>query len=171
MLRYLDDITEMRNNMREKNRMMKNYTEDNYQPEKRVLNGNMHQLNQHKWKQQYINYKRDLKKFPDGQKKITYEVVESNDDLMDIISKNEFKVKWGKLDAYLRKKKIDEYVNTLLEQNKIDTKDSIKLKRDLKVLVGHGKLKKSSEVDYDIENTCIKSIKCLKIKDKKYQLS
>ena len=26
-------------------------------------------------------------------------------------------------------------------------------------------------VDYDIENTCIESIKCLKIKDKKYQLS
>ena len=170
MLRYLDDIAEMRNNIRKKNQLMVNFSQDNYQPVKKVLNGNMHELNQHKWRQQYLNYKRDLKKYPDGQKKQNYEIVESNDDLMDLISKNQFKVKWGKLDGYLRKKKIDEFVDKLFIDEKLTKSECDTLKIELKKLISNGKLKKSSDVEYDIENTTILNIKCLKIDNKKYQL-
>ena len=36
---------------------LRDFTNDNYKPVKKILNGNIHALNQHKWKQQYLNYK------------------------------------------------------------------------------------------------------------------
>ena len=90
---------------------------------------------------------------------------------MELINKNQFKIKWGRFDNYLRNIKLNEYVDNLVNTNKLDKNTGVNLKKDLNTLLVKGSLKKSNAVDYDIETCSIRSIKCLEIIDKKYTLS
>ena len=134
----------MRQNMVDENKKLDNSCEEISKPinqKPKIINGNMYALSQHQWRQQYLNYKRDLKKFPDGEKKVNYTMCDNNDELIDIIGSTEFKVKWGRLDNYLRWKKIEEYVNKIVDDGKL-IKSLSKSLLELKVLFEAGKLKR-----------------------------
>ena len=70
-------------------------------------------------KQDYINYKRDIRKNVD-EKKIDYAVI-SGDDLMNVINLLDYNKTWTRLDKYQKKKKIIEFINFLIDSNSLDS--------------------------------------------------
>ena len=128
-------------------------------PKKKILTGGRYALDQFKWKQGYINYKRDLKKYPNG-KVINYDLVEGEQNLIEILRKNEYKKSWGKLDIYQQKTKVKEYVKSLVD-TKLESRFEQALIKELCNLVDHGKIKKTNQVSYDSINSNIITIKCL----------
>lgn len=70
--------------------------------------GNTYALEQFKFQQSYLNYKRNQNK-----KKDDVQVINNTDELMKMIDENDYKKPWIKLDNYQKKKKIKEYVSDL----------------------------------------------------------
>ena len=65
-------------------------------------------VNQHQYKQNYLNYKRNLNK-----KKHEVEVLNNTDELLLSIGQNDYKKTWNRLDNYQKKLKLKEYIYTL----------------------------------------------------------
>ena len=69
---------------------------------------NNYHLQQFQYKQNCINYKKDLKK-----KKSDITTINSTEELIELIEKYDYKKKWIKLDNYQKKQKINEYILNL----------------------------------------------------------
>ena len=117
-------------------------------------------------KQNYINYKRDIKKDLDDNNKLDYTVV-SNDDLMNVINLLDYNKTWTRLDKYQKKKKLIEYINYLIDSNSLDSIHNTDLLKELQSLIFSKKIK-SSAIQYDIKSQRILSIKGLELKNKSY---
>ena len=75
------------------------------------------------------------------------------------------------LDKYQKKRKIKEYLDKFVEEDKLDESISKKLYDKLCELVNNNKIKKTSDVEYNKETFSIISIKCLKIDNNNYKLN
>ena len=71
----------IRNPIKDTNEIIKN---------KQPIQNTNYQLEQHKWKQQYLNYKRDLKNI-DNHNKPKYNNIESMEELNKFILENDYK--------------------------------------------------------------------------------
>ena len=120
-----------------------------------ITNHKNYKLDQHKWKQQYINYKRNLRKDPTGENTKSFNVFQNNNDLSDFLKKNEYKKKWNRLDNYQKKVKVKEYLRQLVDLDELSIEKSKLLIIKFDILINSKKLKK---VDYDSENCKIVSI-------------
>ena len=118
-------------------------------------------------KQDYINYKRDIKKNLDDNK-VDYAVV-SNDDLMNVINLLDYNKTWTRLDKYQKKKKIIEYINSLIDSNSLDSIYKTDLIKELQTLIFSKKMK-SSSIKYDIKSQLILDIKGLILNNKSYSI-
>ena len=118
-------------------------------------------------KQDYINYKRDIKKNVD-ENKIDYAVV-SNDDLMNVINLLDYNKTWTRLDKYQKKKKIIEFINFLIDSNSLDSVYKSELLTELQNLIFSKKMK-SSAIKYDIKTQKILDIKGLILNNKSYSI-
>ena len=118
-------------------------------------------------KQDYINYKRDIKKNV-VDNKVDYAVV-SNDDLMNVINLLDYNKTWTKLDKYQKKKKLTEYINSLIDSNSLDSTYKTDLLKELQVQIFSKKMK-SSSIHYDIKSQTILDIKGLVLSNKSYSI-
>ena len=118
-------------------------------------------------KQDYINYKRDIKKNLDDNK-VDYAVV-SNDDLMNVINLLDYNKTWTRLDKYQKKKKLIEYINSLIDSNSLDSTYKTDLLKELQTLIFSKKMK-SSSIQYDIKSQTILDIKGLVLNNKSYSI-
>ena len=99
-------------------------------------------------KQDYINYKRDIRKNVD-EKKIDYAVI-SGDDLMNVINLLDYNKTWTRLDKYQKNKKLLEYINFLIISNRLDKLYKSELLTELQNQIFNKKIK-SSAIKYDIK--------------------
>jgi len=118
-------------------------------------------------KQDYINYKRDIKKNV-VDNKLDYAVV-SNDDLMNVINLLDYNKTWTRLDKYQKKKKLTEYINSLIDSNSLDSTYKTDLLKELQSLIFSKKMK-SSAINYDIKSQKILDIKGLILNNKSYSI-
>lgn len=137
---------------------------------KKIIVGNTYALEQFNRHQNYLTYKRSIKKNPDGLNTETkYNILESNDILETYIEENDYKKPWNKLDKYQKKIKITEYIDNLINDNKLKKELKNKLIKDIIDTIN---IKKSFKIDYDKDNKIITDIKLLKIlDDKTYEIS
>lgn len=171
MNNYYSEIDKIRLDINKlNNTLVKKYPDDKVSKpvkKKKVSKGNLYSLNQIQWRQQCINYRRDLKKYPDG-KVQNYDVIDEIAEMEKIINNNEYKKNWGRLDKYQKKKKIKEFINSL---DKYSDEINDKLFTELSVLVDKDIIKKTSQVEYDKETCKILSIKCLELNDCSYKVN
>ena len=136
------------------------------QVKKRVSTGGNYALQQHQWKQGYLNYKREIRRNPDGNV-MNFDVVESKEDLINIINQNEYKKSWGRLDKFQQRKKINEYVKNLVNKELLDNIYEKVLIKQLEELINTNKIIKTAHVKYNSENCEIDTIKCLDLFENK----
>lgn len=110
--------------------------------------GNNYTLEQFKFQQNYLNYKRNKNK-----KKYTFNIINSTDDLIKMIDEVDYKKPWNKLDNYQQKVKISEY---LKELNLTKEEKNNKSEKYLKLLNDKNFNK---IINYSIEEKKIISIK------------
>ena len=118
-------------------------------------------------KQDYINYKRDIRKNVD-EKKIDYAVI-SGDDLMNVINLLDYNKTWTRLDKYQKNKKLLEYINFLIISNRLDKLYKSELLTELQNQIFNKKIK-SSAIKYDIKTQKILDIKGLILNNKSYSI-
>lgn len=70
--------------------------------------GNTYALEQFKFQQSYLNYKRN-----ENKKKHDIQIINNTEELIKMIDENDYKKPWNKLDNYQKKIKIKEYVLSL----------------------------------------------------------
>ena len=70
--------------------------------------GNTYALEQFKFQQSYLNYKRN-----ENKKKDDIQIINNTEELVKMIDENDYKKPWNKLDNYQKKIKIKEYVLSL----------------------------------------------------------
>lgn len=156
--KYINEIENIVERIRLLNKTIRQETVSIIEPTLKTTsidNSGSYQLDQHKWKQQCINYRRELRKNPHGEHKKMFNVFENTNDLSDFLNKHEYKKKWNRLDNYQKRVKVKEYIDHLVNKGELSIEHSKLLQIKLDVLIHSKKLKK---VDYDIENACIKSI-------------
>lgn len=85
-----------------------NQIEDKNKKIKDLSKGNTYALEQFKFQQSYLNYKRNQNK-----KKDDIQVINNTDELVKMIDENDYKKPWLKLDNYQKKIKIKEYISEL----------------------------------------------------------
>ena len=164
MYNYYSEIDKTRTKIVELNKVLiQQYpTTEIIKPKKKVIsNENAYALNQIQWRQKCINYRRDMKKYPDG-KDINYDVINKMQDMENLINDTEYKKSWGRLDRYQKKIKLKEFIGNLNKYS-IEIRDNIY--KELSKLVDNDKIKKTSQVKYDIDNCKIISIKCLELNE------
>jgi hypothetical protein len=132
--------------------------------EKTNINSN-YNLEQHKSKQKYLNYKRNLKKYPLGHTE-NYNTFESMDKLSSFLTNNEYKKKWNRLDNYQKKIKIKEYIDSLIKNGELLLENKNELYIQLEILLNKKKLK---NVNYDLELCYIVNMKILEFSKGNYK--
>tara|TARA_B100001094_G_C18021291_1_gene715242 strand:- start:379 stop:891 length:513 start_codon:yes stop_codon:yes gene_type:complete len=163
-LEFDDDINEILSDIKKLNINNKQENIDEL-PKKRIIGGNNYALEQHLRKQNYLSYKREAKNNPDiDEKVINYNIIETNEDLINFIDKNEYKKSWNRLDNYQKDIKLKEFIDNLVKINKINNNLKNNLYKELTKMI---KTTKSKNIEYDKDNTIIKSVKNLKILDDK----
>ena len=149
----------IRNPIKDTNEIIKN---------KQPIQNTNYQLEQHKWKQQYLNYKRDLKKNIDNHNKPKYNNIESMEELNKFILENDYKKTWNRLDLFQKKYKLKQYIEELVENNLLlkDCKDELYI--NLVILLNKKSLKK---VKYNQMTHKIETIPNIKLlENKNYKL-
>ena len=165
-LEFEDDINEIVSEIKELNINNKQENIDEL-PKKRIIGGNNYALEQHLRKQNYLSYKREAKNNPDiDEKVINYNIIETNEDLINFIDQNEYKKSWNRLDNYQKDIKLKEFIDNLVKIDKINNNLRNNLYKELTEMIKEAKVK-SKNIEYDKDNTIIKSIKNLKIQDDK----
>ena len=120
-------------------------------------------------KQDYINYKRDIRKNPEGRVE-NYTVIDNDDEnLINIISSLDYNKTWSKLDHYQKKKILIKYINTLEKSDALSKDTREKLLIELLDLIFTKKIK-SNDINYDIKTQDIITIKQLSFKDGSYTI-
>ena len=166
---FEEDIENIISNIKKLNESLNIDSQDNTNEVKKapkIYGGSNYHLQQHQWKQKCIEFKKDLKRYPNG--KVTdYDVLENTANLIDIININEYKKTWTRLDNYQKKKKLTEFITELVNKDKLSIDNSKTLLLKLQILVNNKKINKSKDVDYCKEICKIKSIKTVTILDNK----
>ena len=75
------------------------------------------------WKQKTIEYRKLQKKINSNKnyKENEYNIVENEDALFDLITKNSYKKTWNRLDTFQKKTKIKEYIECLHTNKKLNS--------------------------------------------------
>ena len=172
-LEFENDINNMILEINLLNENLNNKTEEIFcddEKKKKIIGGNTYALEQFSRKQNYLTYKRSIKKNPEGLNTETnYNILESNNMLENFIEENDYKKPWNRLDKYQKKQKITEYIDILINDNKLNKELKNKLIKDVIDTIN---IKKSFKIDYDKDNKIITDIKLLKIlDDKTYKIS
>ena len=155
--KYINEIENIVEKIRLINKTIRQETVSIIEPTLKTtsIDSGSYQIDKHKWKQQCINYRRELRKNPHGENKKMINVFENTKDLSDFLNKTEYKKKWNRLDSYQKRVKVKEYIDHLINTGELSIEQSKLIQIKLDVLIHSKKLKK---VDYDIENACIKNI-------------
>lgn len=128
---------------------------------KKDYKGNQHEMDNFNWQMQYVDYK---KKINDAKKGITvkeYSEMDSVNDIQTVLRNEQYSKPWGRMNNYCRKVKLQEYINSLCVDGKIeDTKKPAYLNYLYKKL-NDNKLKLKKDIEYDNETQVIISIPCL----------
>ena len=120
--------------------------------------------------QQYLNYKRELRRYPEG-KVENFEIIETQDKLMETIQDNEYKRPWTRLDSYQKKVKIKEFIADLEKEEKLNNEQCIILQKELLSLIKQGKINKTSQVNYDKDVEKLISINNVEISNNSYKIT
>ena len=99
-------------------------------------------------------YKQKLKDAQRQIKKKEQKEFNNLDEIQTMLQNKQYKQKWSKISLYGKKKKVKEYLDTLLEKQTIQEDKYNKYLRYLHHLIENKKLTKQSEVKYNME-TCI----------------
>ena len=116
-------------------------------------------------KQNYINYKRDIRKNPDGNVE-NYNVIET-ENLINTISSLDYNKTWSRLDKYQKKVKLIQYIHSLEHSNNLTKQTKETLLAELLDLIINKKIK-SNDINYDIKTQRLMSIKQLNFKEGSY---
>lgn len=81
------------------------------------------------------------------------------DSIFDKISKNIENQEWKNLPLFIRKEKINDFINNEIEK---------KYQKNVKKLIQSSKKLKLSDYSYNQETCCLENIKCLKFENDKY---
>lgn len=132
-----------------------------------MLKSNQYALESIKRKQDYLVYKRNIKKDP-TKLKDSYNLMDKQN-LSNILESLEYNKKWIKLDLYQKKQKLSKYINELITKDLLDIKYKEELLNKLKIDVLNKKIK-NNIIDYDQNQQKIISIYNLEIlEDKSYR--
>ena len=135
------------------------------------IKGNVYELSQFQWKVSSLNYKRNLRKNI-GKNDESINNLDNMEQLYKLISENDYKKKWNKLDNYQKKRKLIQYVSYLVDSGQINSLLKETLNNELIKKLNNKKLKSSTVVNYNKDNFKIESINILKLlPDKKYELN
>lgn len=74
--------------------------------------GNNYQLNQYQFKQNCLNYKRNLNK-----KIHETKIIDTTEEMIEFLNNNDYKKNWNKLDCYQKKTKIKEFMSNNKENS------------------------------------------------------
>tara|TARA_B100000941_G_C28456152_1_gene528043 strand:- start:154 stop:645 length:492 start_codon:yes stop_codon:yes gene_type:complete len=119
-------------------------------PEK-MYRGNQHDLDTYLNTIKYMEYKKKLRKNVRQSKEISSENTFNNlDDIHKHLEKNQFNCKWSRLDNYLKKIKLKEYINAQIKDDKLCQSKKEEVFKKLINLLNKKKLNKSTEIVYDI---------------------
>lgn len=127
----------------------------------RNYKGNQHDLDNYLNTMQYMQYQKQIRKNVRQTKIISKENTFSTlEDMHSHLEKDQFLKKWSRLDMYLKKLKIKEFVETKLESGSIKSDKKDYYIRKLNHLIVDKKLNKKNEITYDSEVGKIIDIPC-----------
>tara|TARA_B100000575_G_scaffold222939_1_gene183350 strand:+ start:4655 stop:5134 length:480 start_codon:yes stop_codon:yes gene_type:complete len=130
---------------------------------KKEYRGNQHDLDTYLNTVRYMEYQKNIRKNVRKTKVIGEEnTFNSVEDIQSHLEKNQFKKKWSRLDTYLKKIKLKEFVDVQVESGKILLSNKDSTYKNLLNLLQDKKLNKKNEISYDEVNGKIIKIFCLK---------
>lgn len=125
---------------------------------KTTYRGNQHDLDTFMNQVRYMEYLKSTRQNSRSDKIISEDnTLDSVDDMMNLIEKNQYKRKWGRLDNYLKKNKIKEYLQHLVSINTIPSNKYEYYSNKILHLLENKKL--NSKIEYDEVNCKIIKIK------------
>ena len=124
--------------------------------QEKVSNFQQYELDQFNWNMRRRNYYQDLREEKKGFKQYPKKQLSNIDLIQTQLDNNMFGKKWSKLDKVSKLKKLDEYIFSLVNSNKLDIKSKTSLKKYTYSLFNKGQIKNkmveyNSEI-YEIEN-------------------
>ena len=116
---------------------------DNNVPEpSKDLRGNSYDLEQFNWQIGYANYKQKVRNAKKGLKEKVFNEFENIHSIQDQLKINEFSKDWNKMNIPCKKIKISEYLDNLLNKNKINKAEHDNLKKKYFIQLHNKLLKK-----------------------------
>ena len=128
---------------------------------KKDYRGNQYEMDQFNWKMQYIDYKKKINDAKKGFVEKEYSEMDSVNDIQTILRNEQYAKPWGRMNDYCRKVKLQEYIDILVNERKIDDSKKNAYLRYLYKKLSEKKLKLKKEIEYDHENQVVVSIPCL----------
>jgi len=132
-----------------------------------MLKSNQYALESIKRKQDYLVYKRNIKKDP-TKLQDSYNLM-NKQNLSNILENLEYNKKWIKLDLYQKKQQLSKYIDELISKDVLNIKYKEELLNKLKIDLLNKKIK-NNNIDYEQNKQKIISISNLEIlEDKSYR--
>ena len=98
----------------------------------------------------YMEYKKNIRKNVKQTKGVSSEnTFDNNDAVQKYFEESQYKRKWSRLDMFLKKKKIDEYIQNKVKENIINESDIKKYKQLLYTKLYEKKLNTKKDLVYD----------------------
>ncbi len=112
--------------------------------------GNQHELDTYLNTIKYMEYKKNIRKNVKQTKGVSSEnTFDNNDAVQKYFEESQYKRKWSRLDMFLKKKKIDEYIQNKVKENIINESDIKKYKQLLYTKLYEKKLNTKKDLVYD----------------------
>lgn len=128
---------------------------------KKDYRGNQYEMDQFNWQMQYIDYKKKVNDAKKGLVEKEYAEMESVNDIQTILRNEQYSKPWGRMNDYCRKVKLQEYIDILVKEGKIQEDKKNGYLNYLYKKLREKKLKLKKEIEYNTDNQCIISIPCL----------
>ena len=128
---------------------------------KKNYRGNQHEMDQFNWQMQYIDYKKKINDAKKGFVEKEYTEMESVNDVQNVLKNEQFSKPWGRMNDFYKKIKLKEYIQLLIQQQKIEESKQKGYINYLYKKLSEKKLKLKKDIEYDNENQVIISIPCL----------
>ena len=87
---------------------------------KKNYRGNQHEMDQFNWQMQYIDYKKKINDAKKGFVEKEYTEMESVNDVQNVLKNEQFSKPWGRMNDFYKKIKLKEYIQLLIQQQKIE---------------------------------------------------
>jgi len=121
--------------------------------------GNQHELDTYLNTIKYMEYKKQIRKNVKQTKVVSHEnTFMDNESVQKHFEESQYKKKWSRLDNFLKRKKIEEFIKKKLDENIINLENESKYKIMLIKQLNNKKLNTKKDITYDEINGTISDI-------------